>query len=95
MRQYTISLLFLFTYLTYCYSQRIEISLNGTWEIAKTGTKSEIPTNFPSKIVVPGLVDMAKPAIDSIPTYLDKNVFLAVAQNSKIDSSETKYMTKI
>ncbi|MDA3866546.1 MAG: hypothetical protein PF489_07345 [Salinivirgaceae bacterium] len=46
------------------FAQRQLISLNGTWEIAKTDTLSGIPTSFTSKIPVPGLVDMANPAVE-------------------------------
>ncbi|RUT67998.1 hypothetical protein D0817_23595 [Flavobacterium cupreum] len=45
-------------------AQRNVISLNGTWEIAKTDVGSMIPVNFSSKVSVPGLVDMAIPAVE-------------------------------
>jgi hypothetical protein len=41
------------------------INLNGTWEIAKTDSMTSIPTEFKSKIEVPGLVDMSRPKTDS------------------------------
>ncbi len=44
---------------------RKDISLNGTWEIAKTDSFSVVPRRFSSKIPVPGLVDLASPAIDA------------------------------
>ena len=62
-------------FLTLCYAllpmscdtpqgERGEISLNGEWDITKTGTIVEMPSRFESKVPVPGLVDMAQPAID-------------------------------
>jgi beta-galactosidase len=42
---------------------RAEISLNGTWDLEVT-TNQEIPISFSHKIPVPGLVDLAVPAID-------------------------------
>lgn len=44
---------------------RSQISLNGEWEITKTNSFSEIPSTFASKVTVPGLVDLAVPALDS------------------------------
>jgi hypothetical protein len=40
------------------------ISLNGKWEIAKTA--GDLPDYYSSITTVPGLVDMATPAIDTI-----------------------------
>ena len=54
---------------------RQEISLNGTWEIAKTATADKIPSVFNSKIGVPGLVDMANPAIDDQDTVYTNSIY--------------------
>ena len=43
---------------------RKEISLNGTWQIAKTGSLEQPPGAFGSEAPVPGLVDLATPALD-------------------------------
>lgn len=43
---------------------RLNISLNGQWSITKS--KGNLPQQYSSKIDVPGLVDMAKPALDSL-----------------------------
>jgi beta-galactosidase len=45
---------------------RKEISLNGQWKLTKTNTLSGIPTNYTAEVPVPGLVDMAVPAIDDL-----------------------------
>lgn len=45
--------------------KRTQISLNGEWQITKTDSFSVLPSAFTSKIDVPGLVDLAEPAIDS------------------------------
>ena len=42
-------------------SARKVISLNGTWQIAEGGME-KIPAKFDREVVVPGLVDMAKPS---------------------------------
>ena len=47
--------------------KRQTISLNGEWTIAKTG--GEFPDNYTAKAPVPGLVDLASPAIDTAGTY--------------------------
>ncbi len=44
---------------------RTEISLNGDWEITKTASVEEIPFEYQSNVPVPGLVDLAQPAIDT------------------------------
>jgi hypothetical protein len=47
-------------------SQRTVLSLNGEWQIAKTG--GELPEAFTSVAPVPGLVDLAVPALDTAGT---------------------------
>jgi hypothetical protein len=49
--------------------QRKLISLNGEWEITKTDTFAIMPQKFESKVPVPGLVDLAKPALDTSRLY--------------------------
>jgi len=44
---------------------RKEISLNGSWKIAKTDLLIKIPSEFKCVVPVPGLVDMAQPSIDA------------------------------
>ena len=56
-------------------TQRKEISLNGTWSIAKTDTLAQLPAAFESQIPVPGLIDMALPAIDSQDTAYNNSVY--------------------
>lgn len=40
------------------------LSLNGEWELAKTS--GEMPIEYSSKVPVPGLVDLASPAVDTV-----------------------------
>ena len=47
-------------------SERQVVSLNGEWQIAKT--TGDIPEVFNSVALVPGLVDLAAPALDSATT---------------------------
>jgi hypothetical protein len=52
--------------------QRTVLSLNGEWQIAKTG--GELPEAFHATAPVPGLVDLATPALDTAGTvYGDKS----------------------
>ena len=51
------------------------ISLNGIWEIAKTDSMTAIPTEFNSKIEVPGLVDMSMPKIESQDSVYNNSVY--------------------
>jgi hypothetical protein len=73
------------------FSQRKEISLNGIWEITKTSNTQTSPGFFKSEIQVPGLVDMAVPAIDTLPDFSGQTLQLAVAQTdvkpSKTDNA--------
>jgi hypothetical protein len=53
--------------------ERNEVSLNGMWKIAVTDTSSGIPSLFSASIPVPGLIDMARPAIEDQDTaYINK-----------------------
>ena len=47
------------------FDHRKIISLNGEWEIAKTDTFTIMPQEFTSKVPVPGLIDLANPALDT------------------------------
>jgi beta-galactosidase len=75
-------ILFVFSIHFNIFAQRQVISLNGTWEIAKTDVGSMIPTTFSSKVSVPGLVDMAIPAVEPPFTgALDKDKNYPFANN--------------
>ncbi|MDR1865292.1 MAG: hypothetical protein LBR08_06945 [Bacteroidales bacterium] len=53
-------------------SPRQVVSLNGEWQIAKTG--GALPDVFPATVPVPGVVDLATPALDSVGTvYRDSS----------------------
>lgn len=45
------------------------INLDGTWEISEGGM-NEMPELFPSKIPVPGIVDMAVPAFEEVGAFV-------------------------
>ncbi len=55
--------------------ERSEISLNGTWDIASTESSANIPTDFHSAVRVPGLVDMAVPAVNVHDSLFEHSVF--------------------
>jgi len=54
---------------------RKQISLNGVWEIAKTEVFAGLPTQFASKVTVPGLVDMSNPKIDQQDTAYNNSIY--------------------
>ncbi|NSW94481.1 MAG: hypothetical protein HPY62_07220 [Bacteroidales bacterium] len=54
---------------------RHELSLNGTWEIVRTGIESGLPAEYNSKITVPGLVDMALPPVQLQDTIYENSVY--------------------
>ncbi|HCS21899.1 MAG TPA: hypothetical protein DIW47_15300, partial [Bacteroidetes bacterium] len=56
-------------------NHRKEISLNGTWKIAKTDSITQIPSSFISEAAVPGLVDMASPSVDNQDTAYTNSVY--------------------
>ncbi|HET6556698.1 MAG TPA: glycoside hydrolase family 2 TIM barrel-domain containing protein [Prolixibacteraceae bacterium] len=56
-------------------SHRKEISLNGLWQMARTDSIASIPSSFESQVPVPGLVDMAQPAVDNQDTAYQKSVY--------------------
>jgi len=71
-------------------SGRKEISLNGSWKIAKSGLSMNIPSEFNSNVPVPGLIDMAQPSIDNQDTsyrdaiYWYKTIFKIESANSDV-----------
>jgi beta-galactosidase/beta-glucuronidase len=56
-------------------NKRMEISLNGTWKMAKTDSITQIPSSFTSEAAVPGLVDMASPSVDNQDTAYNNSVY--------------------
>jgi len=82
--------------------KRQTVSLNGTWKIAKTKVGAEMPSDYFSEITVPGLVDMASPAIDNQDTsykdvvYWYKRTFSAIdADKIQLKINKAKYHTKV
>ncbi len=81
---------------------RNNISLNGEWQIAKTNIDATIPEIFTSTSPVPGLVDMASPAIDEQDTaytnsvYWYKRTFTTTnSELQKLKINMAKYHTKV
>lgn len=73
--------LFLFFGFVLMFSGRVEaavarrvVGLNGLWDVTKTEAFELLPQSFGSRIQVPGLVDMATPALDSARLY-DSGVY--------------------
>lgn len=76
--KYFLLFLFLTPVLSYCQktvNHRHEISLNGTWKIARTNSITEIPSAFVARIPVPGLVDMAEPKIENQDTAYIHSIY--------------------
>ena len=85
-------------------NSRKEISLNGTWELTKTDGITELPSTFESKVPVPGLIDMATPAIQSQDTSYENFTFWyrksfsldhAKSDLVKLKINKAKYSTKV
>ncbi len=91
----TITIVLLFISSQIVFAQRKEISLNGIWKIVKTDTASNVPTEFKSKICVPGLVDLANPAIDQIPDFAWQSLELAVAATDQAHASTDKAVQSV
>ena len=68
---------------------RQEISLNGTWQIAKSESASQIPNAFQAEIAVPGLVDMATPKIDNQDTAYNSTVYW-YKRSFKLENTDSK-----
>ena len=82
--------------------QRHETSLNGQWQIAKTNVGDDMPTTFTSTAPVPGLVDMAQPAVDvqdlvyQDAVYWYKRTFAAKeADKVLLKINKAKYHTRV
>ena len=56
-------------------SKRVVHSLNGTWQLAKTGIGAEMPGEFPSDVIVPGLIDLASPSLDNQDTLYEDSLY--------------------
>uniref|UniRef100_UPI00321648F2 glycoside hydrolase family 2 protein n=1 Tax=uncultured Draconibacterium sp. TaxID=1573823 RepID=UPI00321648F2 len=83
---------------------RQEISLNGTWKITKTSVNSDIPTVFESQIPVPGLVDMAVPAMEKQDTLYENTTYWyrtkfkldhSKSEKVKLKINKAKYFSKV
>jgi len=85
-------------------NHRKEISLNGTWKIAKTDSITQIPSSFTSEAAVPGLVDMASPSVDNQDTAYNSSVYwykrtfttnAAEAEIIQLKINKAKYHTRV
>ncbi len=82
--------------------KRIEIDLNGEWDIAKTTNAKDLPVEFPSTGPVPGLIDMATPTLDAQDTAYENAVYW-YKRSIQIDGDEVvrlkinkaKYHTRV
>ncbi|MFA9389607.1 MAG: sugar-binding domain-containing protein [Prolixibacteraceae bacterium] len=99
---YIICLLIIFSSCNEDLTVRSQIVLNGEWQIAKTDINASVPANFISTVPVPGLVDMASPAIDEQDTSYSNSVYwykkTFTTNNAKIQKlkiSMAKYHTKV
>ena len=97
-------LLVLLTWLSAAEGARKVISLDGTWEVAE-GAADAMPTAFEHEVVVPGLVDMARPAFDDVGKVSDKRqafwyrrtfaVEGEIADVAMLKVHKAKYCTKV
>ncbi|GHV64639.1 hypothetical protein FACS1894199_03370 [Bacteroidia bacterium] len=88
---------------TLALQHRKVVSLNGQWQIAKTG--GELPDVFTATTSVPGLVDLAVPALDTVGTayrdnswYWHKRTFDLASTDFdviRLKIFKAKYQTKV
>ena len=81
---------------------RLTVNMNGEWQIAKTG--GDLPEQFTSVANIPGLVDLANPALDTVGTLYPEGWYWYKRQFNpeKIDFDKielkifkAKYHTKV
>ncbi|HZZ17806.1 MAG TPA: glycoside hydrolase family 2 TIM barrel-domain containing protein [Opitutaceae bacterium] len=60
---------------TAAFGQRIDMSLDGRWQVAEGVSPNEIPATFSREIPVPGLIDMASPSFASVGAKSDKRAY--------------------
>lgn len=84
--------------------KRVVVSLNGTWDLAKTGLSADVPAEFPGRVPVPGLVDMSQPLVDDQDsTYMSsvywyRKTFLVDAEATAVallKINKAKYHTRV
>ena len=86
-------------------AKRIELSLNGTWELSVTDSITIQPNTFNSTVPVPGLIDMAIPAVlPDEPIIYENNVYWykkifkvnhSKSSIVKLRINKAKYNTKV
>jgi beta-galactosidase len=85
----TVTILFICLLFIRCsdpkFSKRITVSLNGSWEVEESLSADSLPKIFKHKTIVPGLVDMAIPAFDSVGVNYAKRNYFWFRRNFKID----------
>lgn len=55
--------------------KRLIISLNGNWQIAITDVDAGMPEEYPSTVRIPGLIDMAVPALEVQDTAYENSLY--------------------
>ncbi|RKX40487.1 MAG: hypothetical protein DRP64_12570, partial [Verrucomicrobia bacterium] len=65
-------------------TQRKVVSLDGQWEIAQ-GSMERIPQEFPAKVIVPGMVDLAVPAFEEVGVASERREAFWYRKTFKLD----------
>jgi hypothetical protein len=62
---------------------RTIISMNGTWQIAESVSSNDIPSTFDHTVVVPGLVNQAKPSFPEVDLFASHYYFKRFARKDR------------
>jgi len=101
-----LSLLIVTVFLSGCQNppdkKRQTLSLNGNWQIAITEKDAVMPAEFPSSIRVPGLIDMASPALELQDTAYENSLYwyrrsfrVEEAENIQLKINKAKYHCRV
>ena len=60
---------------------RTTLSLNGIWQIAESVSTNDVPTAFDHTVVVPGLVNLAKPAFPDVGLFASREYLRRFGRN--------------
>jgi beta-galactosidase len=86
-------------------TEREELDLNGTWELARTDTLSPVPVEFKHSVPVPGLIDMASPEMGTDPAAPYEDGLFWYRRTFRVDAGDrqvvrlkinkAKYFTRV
>jgi len=73
---------------TPCLAERVTMLLDGTWAIADSREPEAIPTRFDHTVVVPGLVNQARPRFADVDHYETHEYVFTMARYGVLPATE-------